>query len=285
MGKLSKSTSSILLVLFFLFSPHQALRGEVVEDVRFGPWCQPRHCLVIMKLQGEITAADYEKLKGLIERSHREAESKNKDWAGVHLYLDSPGGNVDAAMAIGRLLRKEHASVRLGYQPLHTEGICYSACVLVLAGAVSRNMQDGKVGIHRPYFEVPKDEVSPEKYTEYFRKMLEELRSYFREMNVNEQLADAMLRTEPEHMRVLSSAELNNYGLTGIDPAAREISELNKAQKLGLTRQEYMRRKALAATHCANESTTCYQQILSTGKVDPSVSPTDVDFSQFGRPQ
>jgi hypothetical protein len=56
-------------------------------------------------------------------------------------------------------------------------------------------MQDGKVGIHRPYFEVPKDKISPDKYREQFQRMLQELRAYFREMNVNEQLADAMLRT------------------------------------------------------------------------------------------
>jgi hypothetical protein len=84
-------------------------------------------------------------------------------------------------------------------------------------------------------------------------------------------------------MRVLNSAELNSYGLTAIDPATREIDELKAAQKLGLSRQEYMRRKAFADTQCANEYTICYGRILATGKVDPSVSPNEVDFSQFGR--
>jgi hypothetical protein len=58
-------------------------------------------------------------------------------------------------------------------------------------------MQDGNVGIHRPYLEVPKDEVSPNKVSEHFQKTLQEIRAYFREMNVSEQLADAMLRIPP----------------------------------------------------------------------------------------
>jgi hypothetical protein len=187
-------------------------------------------------------------------------------------------------MAIGRLLRKEGAYARIGYHPLHTQGICYSACVLVLAGAVTRHMQDGKVGIHRPYLEVPKDAVSPSKVSELFQKTLQDIRSYFREMNVSEGLADAMLRINPENMRVLDNTALNSFGLTYEDPIARETRELMIAQKYGLSRQEYMRRKALANSRCANDSTICYQTVVRTGKVDPQVSPDEGDFDQFSRP-
>jgi hypothetical protein len=183
-------------------------------------------------------------------------------------------------MAIGRLLRTEEVSVQI-----EPQSICYSACVLVFAGAVTRNMR-GAVAIHRPYYEVPKDEdeISADKFSKQFQKMLQELRSYFREMNVNEQLADAMLQTAPEQNRVLNYAELNAYGLTAVDPVAQEIKDLKAAQKLGLSRQEYNRRKALAETQCANKETTCYEKILQTGTVDPQIAPNDVDFSQFGRP-
>jgi hypothetical protein len=52
-----------------------------------------------------------------------------------------------------------------------------------------------------------------------FDEMLQQVRSYFREMNVAEQLADAMLRIEPENMRILNGAELISFGLTPEDPA------------------------------------------------------------------
>jgi hypothetical protein len=145
-------------------------------------------------------------------------------------------------------------------------------------------VQLGQVGIHRPYFEVPKDAVSSERVKENFQKTLLDIRSYFREMNVSEQLADAMLRIEPEHMHLLDDAALNSYGLTREDPIAREIKELEIAQKYGLSRQEYMKRKALAASRCASPTTFCYQKIIETGRVDPRISSDQEDFSQYGRP-
>lgn len=155
--------------------------------------------------------------------------------------------------------------------------------MVVLAGAVSRYIQ-GQVGIHRPYYEVPKGEISSDKIGEAFESTLRELRSYFREMNVNEQLADAMLRIDPEHMRVLNYSELNRYGLTEIDPIAKEVKDLKKAQNLGISRHEYMRRKALAQARCASSATFCAQKmkIMQIGKVDPSVSPDKEDPGQYG---
>ena len=267
-------------VLLLIAVRHQAARAEVIQIKRYGPACNlaTHACLLLIKIQGKITAADSDEVKRLVDQTRQEAKSKQWDVDPPFVYLDTLGGEVPAAMAIGRLLRKEQIGVQIDPQ-----GICYSACVMVLAGAVTRNIQ-GKVGIHRPYYDVPKDDISADKLSDQFQKMLQELRVYFREMNVNEQLADAMLRTEPEHMRVLDSAELNNYGLTAVDPVAQEIKDLKAAQKLGLSRQEYLRRKVLAETQCANEATTCYGRILETGKVDPRVSPNEVDFSQFGRP-
>ena len=125
----------------------------------------------------------------------------------------------------------------------------------------------GQVGIHRPYFEVPKDEVSHGKVAELFQKMLQDIRAYFREMNVSEQLADAMLRINPENMRVLSDAALNSYGLTFEDPIKQETWDLEQAQFYKLDRQEYMRRKTLAENRCGLlVSSECYRNIIETGR-------------------
>jgi hypothetical protein len=237
-----------------------------------------------VRIEGAITVADYEKLKSFVDQTRQQGERQKFDWDKVFVYIDSPGGSVDAAIAIGRLLRTEQAYISIGYRPLLRQGICYSACVLVLAGAAGRDMQLGRVGIHRPYLEVPKDAASLDKVKDIFQKTLHDIRSYFREMNVSEQLADAMLRIEPEHMRLLNDAALSSYGLTYEDPIARETKELQIAQKYGLSRQEYMRRKALAGSRCASPTTFCYQKIIETGSVDPRISPDEEDFSQYGRP-
>jgi hypothetical protein len=214
-------------------------------------------------------------LKRLVEQTRQDGESKHWEIHQPFVYLDTRGGDVSAAMAVGRLLRKENAGVQI-----EPQSVCYSACVIVLAGAVRRYIE-GQVGIHRPYYEVPRGEISSDKIGEAFKGTLQELRAYFREMNVNEQLADAMLRIDPEHMRVLNHSELNRFGLTEIDPIAKEVDELRAAKNLGIGRQEYMRRRALAQARCSGPATFCAQKIMQTGKVDPSAADQQ-DPDQYG---
>ena len=111
--------------------------------------------------------------------------------------------------------------------------------------------------------------------------MLQSIRTYLREMNVVENLADDMLRTNPEHMRVLREDELTRYGLTETDPAALEAMEIQEAKALGLDRKEYMRRKLLVEHSCGGSIplyADCRRNILKSGNVP------QVDFSQYGRP-
>src|SRR5262245_29420016 len=81
-------------------------------------------------------------------------------------------------------------------------------------------------------------------------RMLQEIRSYLREMNVSEQLADAMLRIEPAKFRLLYDATLIRYGLTATDPIEQETRDLQDAKSSGLSRQEYMRRRSIAGRMC-----------------------------------
>jgi ATP-dependent protease ClpP protease subunit len=257
-----------LTVAVLLAAAYQAAHASVIE--------KPNQHIKILR---EIATPDFDEVKRRVGQTQREAKSKNLEVRPPFVYLDTPGGSLSEAIAIGRLLRKEQASAQIEW-----DGICYSACVIVLAGAVHRYIE-GQVGIHRPYFnDVPKGEISPDKISETLKSTLQELRAYFGEMNVNEQLADAMLRIEPEHVRLLSSSELNSFGLTMIDPIAHEVEELKKAQSLGVSRQEYMRRKALAEARCADPSTICARRIFQTGKVDPNVPPDKWDIESYGTP-
>jgi ATP-dependent protease ClpP protease subunit len=158
-----------------------------------------------LEIVGEIDASTVEKVKRLFDESSERAvsERNTSSSVGQMVSLNSPGGSITAAMAIGRILRKERL-----FAMIPRWGVCYSACVLIFAGAVAR-MNAGKLGIHRPYLEVPQQEVSSGDVNELYQKTLQEIRSYFHEMNVSEQLADAMLRIEPDKIRLLSDNELN----------------------------------------------------------------------------
>jgi hypothetical protein len=80
--------------------------------------------------------------------------------------------------------------------------------------------------------------------------MLKDISAYFREMDVSKRLADEMLATEPEKVHILTHEEIKKYGLARLDAAeqqrraiAKEVSDLQEANQLGLDRREYTRRK------------------------------------------
>jgi hypothetical protein len=263
-----KSLFAFALVL----ASNQVSHAEVVEINRAGPTCDLTFgCLLVVEIRGEITDAMAVQLSQIIDKTRRRAEANKLLFNFASVELNSPGGSVDAAMAIGRIVRKEEAGAFV-----NRGAVCFSSCVLVLAGGSFRSFE-GKIGIHRPYLPVPSGDVSSQNVKATYQLMLQELRTYFREMNVADGLADAMLRINPENIRLLSEEELANYGLTGADPVAMETSDLQQAKLYGLDRQEYMRRKRLAESECngpASIGSECYRFILKNGRPD---------FSRYGR--
>ena len=119
--------------------------------------------------------------------------------------------------------------------------------------------------------------ASPEKFKEVYLKVLNDIRVYLREMNVSEQLADAMLRIEPDRIRWLNAAEAQRYGLTEYDPVDKELSDLEQAKRWKVDRVEYMRRSRLVESICrrlprSDDWSECFNAIMRTGEWSGSVS-------------
>lgn len=77
------------------------------------------------------------------------------------------------------------------------------------------------------------------------RKALSDSRAYFAEMNVPEQLADAMFSIPPDKVEVLTDEKLSFYRLDGTDMAFEEEIQLHLAARFGMTRQQYMQNSKL----------------------------------------
>src|SRR5207253_464065 len=84
------------------------------------------------------------RLASIFEKIHAFSASVGVDLP-LEVTLSSKGGDVDGALAAGRLLRKERVTISV---PNDDE--CLSACVFLLMAGVQR-MVTGKVAIHRPY--------------------------------------------------------------------------------------------------------------------------------------
>jgi hypothetical protein len=111
--------------------------------------------------------------------------------------------------------------------------------------------------------------------------MLEAMRSYLREMNVSEALANAMLQVPPENLRILNANDRDQFALTPVDPVTQETFDLRQASLLDIDRSEYNRRKSLAQKECGGPAalgTPCYRNIMKNGRIE------QVDFSRYGTP-
>jgi hypothetical protein len=118
---------------------------------------------------GTITPGTPADVRYLID--HRDSYPR-KIW-GSAVYLDSLGGDVAAAIEIGRLIRDQKMPA-----VIDSSAKCVSACVLVLAGATQRKIR-GAVGIHRPYFAKIGNANSPDVVVQSYRELLKQAREAF----------------------------------------------------------------------------------------------------------
>jgi hypothetical protein len=136
--------------------------------------------------------------------------------------------------------------------------------------------QSAVVGIHRPFLGTsPQNQLTAGKVKQAYERMLQDMRAYLREMNVSERLADDMLAVEPQRIKVLTSAELADYGLARVDPTEQqrravenEARDVEEANRLGLDRMEYTRRKILAESLCPDTEPVfweCRRRVLWSG--------------------
>jgi hypothetical protein len=188
-------------------------------------------------VSGEIKVGDIAEVSWLIKELERPGYR-------IIFHVDSGGGDVRSAIEIGRLFRKARVRVFMGDK----KSKCLSSCVFLLAGAVYR-FPTGTVGIHRPY----SSDVKTRSYDEtqrIFRDLEILSKQFLSDMNLPAALFDAMMRVPPQNIRRLSLSELSSFGLLGTDPVEQEVEDTEKAQRLGISRQELLSRKSRAEQVC-----------------------------------
>jgi len=124
-------------------------------------------------------------------------------------FLNSPGGSVSDALAIGRDLR------RLEIETAMTgSDICLSACPYILAGGVSRTVEDGAlVGVHQHYF--GENTALPAFLAvEDIQRGQGDVMVYLAEMEIDPLVMQHALVTPPDEIYLLTAEELTRYGFT-----------------------------------------------------------------------
>mgnify|MGYP000876579140 CR=1 FL=1 len=181
----------------------------------------PYGAMFAARLTGEITAADAEALSAQLAQ----ASLANMR----QMQLDSFGGDLDAAFAIGRLMRSHRFD-----SLVLPDGQCDSACVFVLAAGIDKVVK-GNVGIHRPYFSA----ISSDDVQTGLQAVKADAEAYLTEMNIPTRLVEDMFSTDPAEMRILTRQELEAYRLTGLDYVVREQRAQQMADEHGISREAY----------------------------------------------
>ena len=159
----------------------------------------------------------------------------------VSITLDSPGGEFQAAMDLGRWLRARQA-----YAVVFNDAVCFSSCSLVYIGAMTRE-SDGVIGLHRPYLggrPLPEEAVK-----ETVETMMRNLRDYVAEMNITEEFADIMQNTPPSEVRIFRGIEIQRL-VPDRDFVDEEQEIARNAEYYRLPAEEYRRRDHAAEAEC-----------------------------------
>lgn len=123
--------------------------------------------------------------------------------------LQSPGGSVADALALGRHLRAE------GVTTIMLAGeFCHSACPYLLAGGTTREIDPAaSIGVHQHYF--GENSLLPAfAAVEDIQRGQGEVMAYLDEMGIDPLVMRHALNTPPDEIYVLLPEELARYGFT-----------------------------------------------------------------------
>ena len=177
-----------------------------------------RVCNVYIQIYGKIKENDFYNLKDYLETF------TNQPF--IHAYLNSAGGNVNSAINIGKLIRKHYGIVEVGnsyslnnnHPSLKKEVVCYSACVLIYAAGIAKNIGLNRygnwhpVGVHQHYFDKEAiKRISVEEGIKQYKKTNKLITDYFNEIDVSIELLNLSKSVNFDKIRHLNEKELQLY--------------------------------------------------------------------------
>lgn len=180
-----------------------------------------------------------------IDKTDLVAFRKNLESGCSQLIVSSDGGDLETAIAMGRLIRARQIAVTTW-----GKGRCASACVFLYAAGVWRTPY-GRVLIHRPYY-LSNANQTYESTQRKYRDLELFAKKYLREMNVSESLFDRMMLIAPEDAETLTMVEMTKLGIGLMDPVYVEYLDNKKANAWGITKTEWLRKKRAVKAQCGD---------------------------------
>jgi hypothetical protein len=166
--------------------------------------------VVIFKIQGKISHTDV----SAFQKALNEIKNDGYKIKLNSVVLDSIGGSGTAAVAIGKIIRKEKLNTYVG--PKHN---CASACVFILSSGIIR-MAYGKVSVHRGTLY---EDYAIENLEESLKTLDTEMLNHLFEMGMATQLIDAIRVTPFWTVWTLDDKEKRRWGVHGTERYYEEL--------------------------------------------------------------
>jgi ATP-dependent protease ClpP protease subunit len=212
--------------------------------------------LHLLHIYGQISVGDQEKLEKIIKQLHAKYGENECKASILDVRVISSGGDVETALALGRLIRKTELRIIVPY-----DSICSSSCVFLLAAGVKRTVV-GKVGIHRPYFSAL-DYGETYKSVQLKRERLAEtIKNYLHEVDVSTALYEAMVAVPPESIRYLTDSEVAAFRLSGDDAAYEERNVATNAYMIGVDSATYRQLRQASKVQCKSLDMDCHDSVM-----------------------
>ena len=151
----------------------------------------------VVTMTGAIEAGDAARFDDFMERRDTPAA----------IYLNSPGGSVTDALAIGLRIRDMESETAMS-----DADVCLSACPYILAAGVTRDIPEGAwVGVHQHFF--GQNTALPAFLAvEDIQRGQGEVMAYLDEMGIDPLVMQHALVTPPDEIYILTQDELMRYG-------------------------------------------------------------------------
>jgi hypothetical protein len=157
-------------------------------------------------ITGQIAPGDADRFVEWLEQNRPQSSQ---------VLLDSSGGSVSDALAIGRTIRSANYATSI-----QDSAVCLSACPYILAGGTQRQVADGGiVGVHQHYF--GKSTILPAfMAVADVQRAQASVMDYLVQMGVDLRLMPLALRTPPEDINILTIDQMRDLNLISDQPSA-----------------------------------------------------------------
>lgn len=123
--------------------------------------------------------------------------------------LNSPGGSVEDALAMSKLIREKGLNTQVA-----TRALCASSCPLIFAGGVAREAaKDSILGVHQ-VFNAGETRPSPEQAMSEAQRTTARIARHLDEMGIADGLWIHALETPPDRLYYLTPKEMAEFKLT-----------------------------------------------------------------------